>query len=191
MREPKRIKADERISFSLSRQARDLILERTFIDPALEKRLRLALASGSKLVTTLTLNDVEELAGSVAAEANHCDDPKIERALDAVYDRLAKLEAKYTYQESADAHAKPVASSTARSCFTAKQGQYLTFIYYYTKIHRTPPAEADLQQYFRVSPSAVHQMILTLESRALIERDPGQPRSIRLQVSRTELPDLD
>ena len=28
--------------------------------------------------------------------------------------------------------------------YTAKQGQYLAFIYYYTKIHRQPPAEATL-----------------------------------------------
>ena len=27
--------------------------------------------------------------------------------------------------------------------FTAKQGQYLAFIYYYTKIHGLSPAEAD------------------------------------------------
>ena len=32
--------------------------------------------------------------------------------------------------------------------FTAKQGQYLAFIYNYTKIHRCPPAESDLQYYF-------------------------------------------
>jgi repressor LexA len=43
--------------------------------------------------------------------------------------------------------------------FTAKQGQYLAFIYYYTKIHGTPPAEADFQRFFRVTPPVVHQMI--------------------------------
>jgi len=31
--------------------------------------------------------------------------------------------------------------------FTHKQGQYLAFIYYYTKIHRVPPAEAEMQRY--------------------------------------------
>jgi len=34
--------------------------------------------------------------------------------------------------------------------YTAKQGQYLAFIYYYTKIHGTPPAEADVRRFFRV-----------------------------------------
>src|SRR5438270_528764 len=32
--------------------------------------------------------------------------------------------------------------------FTAKQGQYLAFIYNYTKMHRQAPAETDLQRYF-------------------------------------------
>jgi repressor LexA len=77
-----------------------------------------------------------------------------------------------------------------KKTFTDKQGQYLAFIYYYSKIHGTSPSEADLQQYFRVSPPSVHQMILTLERRGLIERTPGQARSIHLLISREELPDL-
>ena len=76
-----------------------------------------------------------------------------------------------------------------KKAFTDKQGQYLAFIYYYSKIHGTPPSEAELQQYFRVSPPSVHQMILTLERRGLI-RTPGQARSIHLLISREELPDL-
>jgi hypothetical protein len=60
--------------------------------------------------------------------------------------------------------------------FTAKQGQYLAYIYYYTKIHGRAPAEADLQRYFRVTPPAVHQMIKTLEVHGLIDREPGAAR---------------
>lgn len=74
--------------------------------------------------------------------------------------------------------------------YTATQGQYLAFIYYYTKIHGVPPAEADLQRYFRVSPPSVHNMIVTLEKRQLIARTPGAARSIRLLLSRDQLPDL-
>ena len=75
--------------------------------------------------------------------------------------------------------------------YTPRQGQYLAFVYYYTKIHGVPPAEADIQRYFRVSPPAVHEMVLTLERRGLISREPGKPRSIRLLLSRAELPDLE
>ena len=33
--------------------------------------------------------------------------------------------------------------------FTQKQGQYLAFIWAYTRVLGRPPAEADLQRYFR------------------------------------------
>ena len=74
--------------------------------------------------------------------------------------------------------------------FTAKQGQYLAFIHNYTKIHRCPPAESDLQYYFRVSSPAIHDMIKTLERNGLIEKTRGQPRSIRLPVAPKYLPRL-
>ena len=54
--------------------------------------------------------------------------------------------------------------------FTVKQGQYLAFIYHYTKIHRQAPAESDLERYFQVSPPSIHEMIKTLERNGLIER---------------------
>ena len=75
--------------------------------------------------------------------------------------------------------------------FTAKQGQYLAFIYNYTKIHGQPPAESDLERYFRVSPPAIHEMIKTLERNGLIERIPRQARSIRLCVQPKYLPRLE
>jgi Mn-dependent DtxR family transcriptional regulator len=78
-----------------------------------------------------------------------------------------------------------------KSRYTRQQGQYLAFIFYYTKIHGRAPAEADIQRYFEVSPPSVHQMILTLEDKQLIERTPGEARSIRLLLARSELPDLD
>ena len=75
--------------------------------------------------------------------------------------------------------------------YTPKQGQYLAFIYYYTKLHGQPPAEFDMQRYFRTSPPAVHQMVLTLAKNGLIERTPGQARTIRLLLPRAEMPDLE
>jgi len=79
----------------------------------------------------------------------------------------------------------------AKPNYTPKQGQYLAFIYYYTKINRQPPAEADMVKYFRVSAPSVHQMVVTLDNNGLIERVAGQGRSIRLLLTREELPDLE
>ena len=75
--------------------------------------------------------------------------------------------------------------------YTNKQGQYLAFIYYYGKHNGRAPSEADMQRYFQVSPPSVHQMVVTLEANGLIERTPGQGRSIGLLVPREELPDLE
>ncbi len=78
-----------------------------------------------------------------------------------------------------------------RKGYTEKQGQYLVFIYYYTKLHGRAPAEADMQRYFRVTPPSVHQMVTTLGSKGFIDRGAGQGRSIRLLIAREELPDLE
>ena len=74
--------------------------------------------------------------------------------------------------------------------FTPKQGQYLAFIHLYMRLHRRPPAETDMQQYFRVSPPSVHQMVLTLERRGFIRRQPKTARSIELLVDPKLLPEL-
>ena len=75
--------------------------------------------------------------------------------------------------------------------FTKLQGQYLAFIAAYTKLNRRPPAEADLQRYFEVTPPSVHNMIITLARRGLITRTPGQPRSIAIAVPASQIPSLD
>ena len=71
------------------------------------------------------------------------------------------------------------------------QGQYLAFIDAYSKVNGRPPAEADLQRYFHVTPPSVHQMILTLERKGLISRVAGKARSIAVLVPRGELPALE
>jgi Mn-dependent DtxR family transcriptional regulator len=80
------------------------------------------------------------------------------------------------------------ASGTAR--FTDKQGQYLAFIYTYVLLNRQPPAEADFQRFFCVTPPSVHQMIMQLERLGLIRRTPRQARSIELLVPEDQLPRL-
>jgi Mn-dependent DtxR family transcriptional regulator len=75
--------------------------------------------------------------------------------------------------------------------FTKLQGQYLAFIATYTKLHRRPPSEANLQEYFGVTPPSVHNMIITLERHGLISRTPGRARSIAVLVPADQLPTLE
>ena len=75
--------------------------------------------------------------------------------------------------------------------FTPTQGQYLAFIDAYTRVNLRPPAEADIQRRFGVSPPSVHQMVLALERARLINRQPGAPRSIEVLVPPEGLPLLE
>jgi len=80
-----------------------------------------------------------------------------------------------------------------KKTYTDKQGQYLAFIYYYNKIHGCSPSEAEPAALFSslcAFCASDDLMILTLEARGLIERTPGQARSIHLLIPREEIPEL-
>jgi putative addiction module component (TIGR02574 family) len=100
--------------------------------------------------------------------------------------RLAKYEA-----EAAESHDSAECAAAERKPYTHTQGQYLAFIYTYTKLNGRPPAEADIQRYFQVSPPSVHNMIKMLTKKRLIDRRPGVPRSITLRLAPDQLPELD
>ena len=81
-------------------------------------------------------------------------------------------------------------AASQKPAFTDKQGQYLAFIHAYTLVMGRPPAEADLQRFFAVTPPSVHQMVLTLERQGLISRKPGIARSIQVLINPEFLPML-
>jgi len=74
--------------------------------------------------------------------------------------------------------------------FTHTKGQYLVKNNLYTRLHRRPPAETDMQEYFRVSPPSIHQMVLTLERAGFIRRQPRTARSVEVLVDPKTLPEL-
>ena len=74
---------------------------------------------------------------------------------------------------------------------TKKQGQVLSYLYYYTKINRRPPAEADIAAYFGMTWPSAHQMIVRLETNGFISRTPGVARSVRVLLKTAELPPLE
>jgi DNA-binding MarR family transcriptional regulator len=82
------------------------------------------------------------------------------------------------------------AATDSHPVFTPKQGQYLAFIHAYTLVNGRPPAEADMQRFFRTTPPSVHQMVVTLERAGLISRQPGVARSIVVLLDRCDLPEL-
>jgi hypothetical protein len=72
--------------------------------------------------------------------------------------------------------------------FTPTQGRYLAFIRAYTDLHGYPPAASEIAAAICVSPPSVNQMVKMLEKRGLIQREPGQPRSIQVRVPEEEIP---
>jgi len=74
--------------------------------------------------------------------------------------------------------------------FTIKQGQYLSYIFYFTKVNGVSPSEKDFQKYFNSSLSAVRRMISNLEKRNLILCK-TKPFQIEVCLNRSEMPDLE
>ena len=81
-------------------------------------------------------------------------------------------------------------ATSATPRFTETQGQYLAFIHAYALVNGRPPAEADMQRFFGVTPPSVHNMVMALERLGLITRVPRQPRSLAVSVPEDELPRL-
>ncbi|MBN1318420.1 MAG: HD domain-containing protein [Anaerolineales bacterium] len=74
--------------------------------------------------------------------------------------------------------------------YTKKQGQYLAFIHFYTKLNGVPPTEADMQAYFQAAAPSVHQMLERLEEKGLISKIPYAPRSIKILIPPDRIPEL-
>ena len=74
--------------------------------------------------------------------------------------------------------------------FTAKQGQYLAFIFYYTKVNGVAPAESDFERYFGTASSSVHSMISVLKKKKFITSVTGKSRSIELLIGKDQLPEF-
>jgi repressor LexA len=81
-----------------------------------------------------------------------------------------------------------VSGSTTAPSYTDKQGQYLAFVHTYTVLHGRPPAQTDMQRYFKVTAPSVHQMVVTLERRGLISRVPRQARTIKVLLPPAAIP---
>src|SRR5947199_120909 len=71
------------------------ISEHRFADPDLVTH---ALVEGKKLRVDLSLDDIEEIQGYVAAEANHTKNAKLRNRLDKLFDKFQKLLDEYDDQ---------------------------------------------------------------------------------------------
>ena len=78
------------IHLPLSPEERKILLDTLiFTDVGLERRLHLTVADAQEIA--LTPDEVEELADSVAASANHIKNRKAGKALDRIFERIEQL----------------------------------------------------------------------------------------------------
>jgi len=81
----------DEVDIKFTAEERDLIIDHTFADDDLTKRLKIAETKGEHLIAKYSTYDLEELIGYIAAEANHTDDKKIGKKLDRLFDRLSRI----------------------------------------------------------------------------------------------------
>lgn len=87
----KRVRRDELIPLELNDREHQLILEHSFADEELTGPLHIMPKPNEPPIYRFTLDDWEDLAGYVAAEANHTKDKKLQKEWDRLYARLADL----------------------------------------------------------------------------------------------------
>ena len=97
--ERKQIAAEGKVVFELSDRDRDLIMKHTFAGDELTDRLRVVPRPGEPPLYRFTLDDLDELAGYVAAEANHAKVKKLEKELRRLYARIAAVLESYTDED--------------------------------------------------------------------------------------------
>ncbi len=79
------IPSGTKLPVRLTLRERNLIREETFYDPDFAQ---FALVVSNGIQVDLSLDDIEDIQGYVAAEANHTEDRNLERELDKLSDKL-------------------------------------------------------------------------------------------------------
>jgi hypothetical protein len=86
----KRIKEGEAVPVKLRPRDRELIEELTFVDPDYSSRLD-SMSGSADLLGHFTLDELEDLLGCIAADANHTRNRRLESELDSLFERLQAI----------------------------------------------------------------------------------------------------
>jgi hypothetical protein len=94
----KRISPGSTVPLELNDRERELILKHSLAGDDLTRRLRLVPPPGRSLVVRYTLDDLDDLAGYVAADANHIEDRKLRKKWDRLFTRIVRILETHTDQ---------------------------------------------------------------------------------------------
>ena len=81
----KKISGGTRLPVKLTIRERDLILDETYCDPGV---LKIAVVAGKIIKVEWSLDEIEDVQGYVASEANHTENRKLQKELDKLSDKL-------------------------------------------------------------------------------------------------------
>jgi hypothetical protein len=91
MAKKKLLKPGERVALKLPVEQADLIVEQTLIDDDLLAIIHHAKVRDGIVCAWFTLDELDDLAGYVAAEANNTKDKKLQQRFDAISEAIDKL----------------------------------------------------------------------------------------------------
>jgi hypothetical protein len=103
----KEIAVGEKVSVELNDRERDLIMNHTFAGNDLTNRFRIVPGPGLPPSYRFTLDELDELAGYVAADANYAKVKKLEKELRGLYARVADILESYTDESDGSTHRPP------------------------------------------------------------------------------------
>ena len=95
----KNIPYGTKLPVTLTRRERDIIHDQTSCDP---NYTRLAVVDGKGIKVDLSLDEIEDIQGYIAAEANHTKNKKLEKELDRLFDKLQVYLDTYDDQDKLD-----------------------------------------------------------------------------------------
>lgn len=81
----KKISPGTKLHVKLTMRERDLIRDETFCDPHYTK---LAVVDGKGIRLDVALDEIEDIQGYIAAEANHTENKKLQKELDNLFGKL-------------------------------------------------------------------------------------------------------
>jgi hypothetical protein len=81
----KKIPYGTKLPVKFTLRERDLIRDKTFCDPDFA---RFAVVEGKGITVEMSLDDIEEIQGYVAAEANHTKNSKLQKELESLFAKL-------------------------------------------------------------------------------------------------------
>ncbi len=85
MKKRQKIPYGTKLPVILTLGEREVIRDQTFYDPDFA---RFAVVEGKAIRVDLSLDDIEEIQGYVAAEANHTKNKKLQKELDRLFGKL-------------------------------------------------------------------------------------------------------